>query len=107
MQVSSVKSSNLLAVAFDAGSERLAVQFQSRRAWIYQCVPFHTYRSLMQADSKGSYFARHIRGRFPDAELAPAEVADIFAAAASPAPATERWLVSVLAQVRGASPVLL
>jgi hypothetical protein len=43
----------------------LTIRFQSGRIYHYYDVPDTVYRDLMAAASKGQYFNRHIRDRYP------------------------------------------
>ena len=58
--------SALLAWArYDPVPCRLEIQFRSGDRYLYFRVPPASYQQLLQADSKGAYFNRHIRNRFP------------------------------------------
>ena len=58
-----VKSSNLASVGYDERTLTLEVEFL-RDGSIYQYYPVSKdiYIELMNADSKGTYFSRYIRG---------------------------------------------
>ncbi len=60
-----VISSNLHSVGYDPTTLTLEIQFR-KTGDVYQYfdVPEHVHRGLMDADSHGKYFHRHIRGRF-------------------------------------------
>ena len=64
-----VQSSLLAGVAYDNGQATLQVEFRSGSVYRYFQVPRHTYQELLQANSKGAYFNRHIRGVFGYAPL--------------------------------------
>ena len=72
-----LRSSSLAHVAYDRHREILQVEFRDRTVYQYATVPIQTYHDLLQADSKGSYFNRHIRNCYPHEELrsAPPELA--------------------------------
>lgn len=57
-----VKSSNLASVGYDEQTLTLEVEFL-RDGSIYQYYPVSNdiYIELMKADSKGTYFSKHIR----------------------------------------------
>jgi len=57
-----VNSSAIRAVGYDGCT--LAVEFHSGRTYDHPGVPESVYREFMGASSKGSYYARHIRGRY-------------------------------------------
>lgn len=59
-----VESTTLTAVAYDAASQLLRLQFRSGAVYCYFGVPPTLHQALMVAPSKGAYFNRHIRGRF-------------------------------------------
>jgi len=50
---------------YDAGTQQLLVEFRSGRRYIYEQVSEETYRRLRGAFSKGEFFNRYIRNRFP------------------------------------------
>lgn len=64
MQRTSVSSSNLSSVGYDAQSATLEVAFHNGGVYQYDGVPASTYAALMAASSHGSYLAHHIKGRF-------------------------------------------
>lgn len=64
-----VQSSLLTWVCYDAAARRLEVQFHSGERYQYFAVPASRYQQLLQADSKGSFFNRHIRNCFPFQQL--------------------------------------
>ena len=67
-----VESSTLRAVAYDDGRGILQLEFCTRAIYHYFGVPAAVYEALLGAPSKGSYFNRVIRGRFPYALCASA-----------------------------------
>ncbi len=60
-----VNSSNLQSVGYDSTSSTLEVEFKSGSIYQYAGVPDSVYQGLMGASSHGSYFAQHIRDRYP------------------------------------------
>jgi len=68
-----VESTTLRAVAYDDGREVLQLEFCTRAIYHYYGVPAGVYEALLDAASKGSYFNRVIRGRFPYAWCASAQ----------------------------------
>jgi len=60
-----VESATLRAVAYDDGRGVLQLEFRTRAIYHYYGVPAAVYEALLGASSKGSYFNRVIRGRFP------------------------------------------
>lgn len=67
-----VESSTLASVGYDATNLMLELEFRSGEVYQYSAVPHRFYRELLDAESKGSFFNRHIRPRFPHVHLAPA-----------------------------------
>jgi hypothetical protein len=61
----SLESSLLAWVRYDAVRRNLQVQFRSGERYLYFQVPPVCYHDLLEADSKGAYFNRHIRNCFP------------------------------------------
>jgi hypothetical protein len=70
MLATAVESSTLTTVAYDRAGQVLQLEFRSRAVYRYFDVPPGVYHDLMAADSKGAYFNRNIRGRFPYHRLA-------------------------------------
>lgn len=64
MTLKPVSSSNLEAVGYDSRSETLAVRFKSGRTYQYFDVPENIHADLMDAESKGGYLNREIKGTY-------------------------------------------
>lgn len=60
-----VESTTLRALAYDDGRGILQLEFCTRAIYHYFGVPAAVYEGLLGAPSKGGYFNRAIRGRFP------------------------------------------
>lgn len=56
-----VKSSNIAWVAYDEESKTLYVNFHSGSTYSYDDVPIEIFNDLLNAGSKGRYFARKIK----------------------------------------------
>jgi hypothetical protein len=65
MNVTAVESTTLSTVTYDDARELLQLEFRSRAIYQYFGVPVGVHTALLHAPSKGSYFNRVIRGRFP------------------------------------------
>ena len=65
MHVTAVESTMLATVAYDRARELLQLEFRSRAIYQYFGVAAAVHEALLGAPSKGSYFNRFIRGRFP------------------------------------------
>lgn len=64
MNWKSVSSSNLDAVAYDAGTSTLYVRFNNGSTYAYDGVPQSQYNGLMSAGSHGGYLASNIKGSY-------------------------------------------
>lgn len=60
-----VESTTLATVAYDFAAQLLRLEFRSRAVYFYFGVPPAVHQALMAATSKGAYFNRNIRDRFP------------------------------------------
>jgi hypothetical protein len=65
MNVTTVESTSLATVAYDDARKLLQLEFCSRAIYPYFGVPAAVHAALLRAPSKGTYFHRVIRGRFP------------------------------------------
>lgn len=65
MRVATVESTTLATVDYDEKLKRLQLEFCSRAVYLYFGVPAAVYEALLGAPSKGRYFNRAIRGRYP------------------------------------------
>ena len=63
--VTAVDSSTLATIAYDRTREMLQLEFSSHTIYQYFDVPAAVHEALLYAPSKGSYFNRAIRGKFP------------------------------------------
>jgi hypothetical protein len=64
-----VESTTLAALAYDDAREILHLEFRSGAWYRYYGVPAPVYEGLLAATSKGGYFNRAIRGRFPHSRV--------------------------------------
>jgi hypothetical protein len=64
-----VDSTTLAAVAYDDCLAELQLDFRDGARYTYSEVSPELFHDLLCATSKGSFFNRHIRGRFPCAKL--------------------------------------
>lgn len=64
MNRTSVSSSNLASIGYDAECLVLEVEFTNGRVYQYFDVPQGTYDELMSASSKGSYMNSIIKKQF-------------------------------------------
>ena len=73
MHVTAVDSTTLATVAYDKARGLLQLVFRSRAIYQYFGVAAAVHEALLGAPSKGSYFNRFIRGRFPYSLVSPGE----------------------------------
>lgn len=59
-----LESSVFTAVAYRAGAEQLYLRFHEGNVYCYFACPRSVYKALLAAESKGRYFAQHIRNGF-------------------------------------------
>lgn len=59
MDLIPVSSSNIAAVGHEG--DTLTIQFRNGTTWQYRGVPPLVYQSLMSSESRGKFFAQHIR----------------------------------------------
>jgi len=59
-----VESSNIDSFAYDAKKEVLTIWFKGGAEYTYPGVKQDTSNGLLEASSKGKYFAEHIKGKF-------------------------------------------
>jgi hypothetical protein len=71
MQLVPLVSSTLASAGYDPALRRLEIQFLSGERYLYFQVPSHIYQQLIRAESKGAWFNRNIRNRFPFQRLSP------------------------------------
>jgi hypothetical protein len=69
MQTTLVKSSALLTINYDERTKVLEVEFRDRATYRYWEVPEWIHHELLNAESKGAYFNRTIRGAFREKRL--------------------------------------
>ena len=60
MKLTTVESSMVHAVGYDAETQTLEVVFNSGRIYRYENVPAEEYEGLMNAESKGRYMRANI-----------------------------------------------
>jgi hypothetical protein len=65
MERITVQSSNIISIGYDSTSSTLEVEFTSSGVYQYFGVPENVYQDLMNASSKGKYFAQNIKNVYP------------------------------------------
>lgn len=61
MERTSIKSSDLVSVGYDADKEELEVEFRGGKVYRYYEIPQDLYDGFMDASSKGKYFHRKVK----------------------------------------------
>lgn len=65
------ESSNLQAFGYHVASNTLDVLFKNGGHFRFDGVPAETAQAFHKADSKGGFFAAHLRGKYPSRKLGP------------------------------------
>ena len=65
----SVRSSFIDSVGYDEFGKRLVVRLKSGLIYEYLNVPRDIFLGLIDADSKGHFYTKHIRGKFESNRL--------------------------------------
>jgi len=60
-----VVSEAIRDIRYDAERAKLFVRFRDGDQYVYVGVPGEVHRSFIDAESKGAFFAREIRDRYP------------------------------------------
>jgi lysyl-tRNA synthetase class 2 len=60
-----VDSTAISEIDYDPARAKLLVRFTSGERYVYVGVPAEVCRSFVEADSKGRFFQREIRDRYP------------------------------------------
>ncbi len=69
MDRTSVTSSMISSIGYDADSQLLEIEFNKGGTYQYNGVPQGEYETLMGADSHGKYFLANIKDRYPTSKL--------------------------------------
>ena len=64
------ESTAIAKLAYNATHEELTVTFRNGNAYVYDEIPAFMYRQFEAASSKGRFYQRFIRGRFPASPVA-------------------------------------
>jgi hypothetical protein len=65
-----VNSSAIRRISYDRKTKRLLVTFTTGRVYAYDRVPASVYEDFREAPSKGEFFNREIRDRYPTTLIA-------------------------------------
>ena len=69
MERQPVNSSSIASIGYSPRSRTLDVEFRTGAIYRYEQVPSQLAREFLAAESKGRYFARRVRGKFPFKQL--------------------------------------
>jgi len=69
MERTSVSSSNISAIGYEAETNTLEVEFLNGSVYQYAGVSADEYEAMMNADSKGKYLNANIKGRYSFTKL--------------------------------------
>ncbi|MCA3013702.1 MAG: KTSC domain-containing protein [Myxococcaceae bacterium] len=64
-----VESSSVTSVGFNAALSALDIEFAGGAVYRYFAVPAAVHAALMAASSKGVFFNRHVRAKYPFARV--------------------------------------
>ncbi len=63
------ESTALHSAAYDDETQELTIRLATGRTYVYRGVPEIEYDRLVNADSAGRYYNRHIRDEYPFSEI--------------------------------------
>ena len=65
VEVQCLKSKSLARALYDTSRRVLEIEFRTGEIYCYSKVPKEVFDGLADAESKGQYFGKFIRGKFP------------------------------------------
>ena len=65
MEWREVKSSSMRRIGYEYHTHTMDIEFNSGRIYRYNGVPPEIVNNLLNAGSKGEYFAAHVVGKYP------------------------------------------
>lgn len=65
-----IASSTIKRAGYNETTSTLIVEFKSGGTYVYDGVSLDLHDKLMQAESPGAFFAKHIKGKFETTRLA-------------------------------------
>lgn len=78
-KLTAVSSSTISGYAYDRQTQRLVVEFNTGKAYLYSDVPLDTVQRFREAESKGRFFGVCIRDRFATQPLSPEDLREVLA----------------------------
>jgi hypothetical protein len=64
MEMIRVNSSAISAIGYAADIQQMQIKFKQGHTYTFCRVPQQIFDGLLSASSKGSYYDRHIRGKY-------------------------------------------
>lgn len=64
MERTTVSSSNINSIGYEAETQTLEIEFMRGSVYQYSDVPVEEYEAIMNADSKGKYFNANIKNHY-------------------------------------------
>lgn len=64
-----VESSNIEAISYLKAEKILKIHFKNGSVYEWKDVPVRKYNRLMEAESKGSFFSKEIKGKYTSNKL--------------------------------------
>ena len=64
-----VESTSIASIGYDAAARRLEIEFRSGALYSFREVPVEIHAAFLRAESKGRFFARSIRGKYPHTRI--------------------------------------
>ena len=77
MKLVKVESSVIESVGYDEENNTLAVQFLTKKVYFYLGIPTIIWEKFVDAESKGSFFSKEIKGQYSSFTLDDKEVLPI------------------------------
>ncbi len=65
MRRTPVRSTVIAAIGYDPETAELEIQFRSGDVYRYYAVPPSVHAALIEADSPGAYFNKHVSDKYP------------------------------------------
>lgn len=66
IEMTAVQSSMMTAIGYDAQQKTLRIRFIQDADYDYSGVPPEIYQGFLSAESKGKYYHRYIKGKYPN-----------------------------------------
>lgn len=67
--VTGFASSNIQQFGYDEKTELLQIKFLTGTSYVYEKVPKNVFEEMKQAESKGKFFHKYVRGQFLTTKL--------------------------------------